>query len=84
VPQGVIKLKKKVFQDLKQGYMTVSEYVTCFTQLSRYAPNDVDTDDTKQEFFLNGLEDGLAYALEGRDFENFQTMVDTALVIENR
>jgi hypothetical protein len=43
VPQGVIKLKKE-FKDLKQGSMTVSEYVTRFTQLSHYAPNDVDTD----------------------------------------
>jgi hypothetical protein len=63
--------------------MTVSEYVTHFTQLSRYAPSDVDTDEKKQECFLNGLEDGLAYALEGRDFKNFQTMVDKALVLEN-
>jgi hypothetical protein len=44
--------------------MTVSKYVTRFTQLSRYAPNDVDTYEKKQECFLNGLEDGLAYALE--------------------
>jgi hypothetical protein len=64
--------------------MTVSEYVTRFTQLSRYAPNDVDTDEKKQECFLNGLNDGLAYALEERDFENFQTMIDMALVLENR
>jgi hypothetical protein len=83
VPQGIIKLKKE-FQDLKQGSMTVSEYVTRFTQLSRYAPNDVDTDEKKQECFLNGLDDGLAYALKARDFENFQTMVDKALVLENR
>jgi hypothetical protein len=55
VPQGVIKLKKKEFQDLKQGSMTVSEYVIRFTQLSRYAPNDVDTDEKKQECFLSGL-----------------------------
>jgi hypothetical protein len=47
VPQGVIKLKKKELQDLKQGSMTVSEYVTRFTQLSRYTPNDVDTDEKK-------------------------------------
>jgi hypothetical protein len=71
VPQGVIKLKKKEFQDLKQGSMTVSEYVTRFTQLSCYAPNDVDIDEKRQECFLNGLDDGLAYALEARDFENF-------------
>jgi hypothetical protein len=84
VPQGVIKLKKKEFQDLKQGSMTVSLYVTRFKQLSCYAPNDVDTDEKKKECFLNGLEDGLAYALEARDFEYFQTMVDKALVLENR
>jgi hypothetical protein len=30
VPQGVIKLKKK-FQDLKQGSMSINEYVTKFT-----------------------------------------------------
>jgi hypothetical protein len=33
-----MKLKNKEFKDLKQGSMTVSEYVTRFTQLSRYAP----------------------------------------------
>jgi hypothetical protein len=55
VPQCVIKLKKKEFQDLKQGSMMVSEYVTRFTQLSCYAPNNVDTDEKKQECFLNGL-----------------------------
>jgi hypothetical protein len=84
IPQGGIKLKKKEFQDLKQGSMMVSKHVTHFTQLSRYAPDDVDTDEKKQECLLNGLDDGLAYALEARDFENFQTMVDKALVHENR
>jgi hypothetical protein len=64
IPQDVIKHKKKEFQDLKQGSFTVSEFVTRFTQLSRYAPNYVDTNKKKQECFLNGLEDGLAYALE--------------------
>jgi hypothetical protein len=63
--------------------MSVNEYVTKFTQLSRYAPHEVDTDEKKQECFLNGLNDGLAYALEARDFENFQGMVNKALVLEN-
>jgi hypothetical protein len=60
--------------------MMVREYVTRFIQLSRYAPNDVDTDEKKQECFLNGL----AYALEARDFKNFWTTVDKALVLKNR
>jgi hypothetical protein len=44
VPQGVIKLKKKEFHDPKKGSMSVNKYVTKFTQLSHYAPHEVDTD----------------------------------------
>jgi hypothetical protein len=62
----------------------VNEYVTMFTQLSHYAPNEVDTNEKKQDCFPNGLNDGLAYALEARDFKNFQGMVNKALVLENR
>jgi hypothetical protein len=51
-----------------------------FTQLSRYTPHEVDTDEKKQECFLNGLYDGLTYALEARDFENFHRM---AILLEN-
>jgi hypothetical protein len=63
--------------------MSMNEYVTKFTQLSRYAPHEVDIDEKKHECFLNGLNDGLAYALDARDFENFQGMVNKALVLEN-
>jgi hypothetical protein len=63
--------------------MTMTEYVTRFTQLSRYAPSDVDTNEKRQDYFLNGLNDSLAYALEARDFANFQVMVNKALVLEN-
>jgi hypothetical protein len=61
----------------------VNEYVTKFTQLSHYALHEVDTDEKKHECFLNDLNDGLAYALEARDFENFQGMVNKVLVLEN-
>jgi hypothetical protein len=44
-----MKLKKNEFEDFKQGSMFVSEYVTCFTQLSLYAPDNVDTDEKKQD-----------------------------------
>jgi hypothetical protein len=64
--------------------MSVNKYATKLIQLSHYAPHEVDTDEKKQECFLNGLNDGLAYALEAQDFENFQGMVNKALVLENR
>jgi hypothetical protein len=44
--------------------MSVNEYVTKFTQLSCYAPYEVDTDEKKLECFLNVLNDGMVCALE--------------------
>jgi hypothetical protein len=79
----MMKLKKKEFADLKQGSLSMKEYVTQFTQLSHYAPDNMETDEKKQDWFLNGLNDGLAYALKARDFSNFQDMVDKALALEN-
>jgi hypothetical protein len=63
--------------------MSVNEYITKFTQLSRYVLHEADTDEKKHECFLNGLNDGLAYALEAQDYDNFQWMVNKALVLEN-
>jgi hypothetical protein len=46
---GMMNLKKKEFEDFKQGSMSVNEYVTQFAQLSRYAPDSVDTDEKEQD-----------------------------------
>jgi hypothetical protein len=73
----------RLVKDLKQESMSMNKYVTKFTQLSRSAPHEVDTDKKKQGYFLSGLNDGLAYALEAWDFERFQGIVNKALVLEN-
>ena len=39
--------------------------------LSRYAPNEVEVDEHKQEHFLEGLNDGIQYMLTAHTFENF-------------
>jgi hypothetical protein len=44
---GMMKLKKKEFEDLKQGLMSMNEYVTRFTQLSLYDLDNVDTVEKK-------------------------------------
>jgi hypothetical protein len=49
VPFGMMKLKKKEFEDMKQGSMFVNEYVTRFTELPHYAPDDVGTYEKKQD-----------------------------------
>jgi hypothetical protein len=83
VPHGTMKLKKKEFTNLKQGGMTVNEYLNSFIQLSRYAPDDINTDEKKQDVFLNGLNDDIQFQLLNTDYTDFQHMVDKAIVIEN-
>jgi hypothetical protein len=61
VPHGTIKLKKKEFADLKQGSMTVNEYLNSFIQLSRYAPDNINSDEKKHDMILNGLNDDIQF-----------------------
>jgi hypothetical protein len=84
VSRGTMKLKKKEFADLKQGSMTVNEYLNSFIHLSRYAPDDINTDEKKHDMFLNGLNDDIQFQLLNMDYADFQHMVDKAIVIENK
>jgi hypothetical protein len=84
VPRGTMKLKRKEFTDLKQGGMTVNEYLNSFIQLSRGAPDDINTDEKKQDVFLNGLNDDIQFQLLNTDYADFQHMVDKAIVVENK
>ena len=50
-----------------------------FTDLSRYAPDDVDTEKRKIERFMNGLHDELQCALVIHDFTDLESLVDKAI-----
>jgi hypothetical protein len=83
IPHGTLKLKKKEFSELQQDGMTVNEYLNKFTQMSRYAPDEVNTDEKKQDAFLNGLNDKIQFQLLNTDYEDFQKMVDKAIIVKN-
>jgi hypothetical protein len=51
--------------------MTVNEYLNIFTQLSRYVPDDVNTDEKKHDAFMNGLNDEIRFQLHNTDYEDF-------------
>jgi hypothetical protein len=54
MPCGTRKLKKKKeFSELDQRNMMLNQFI----QLSRYATDDVNTDEKKQDTFLKGLKD---------------------------
>ena len=57
ISSGTMGLKKKEFQNLRQRHRSVAEYIGEFSNLARYAPEDVDTDDKRKDKFLEGLND---------------------------
>jgi hypothetical protein len=67
----MIALKAEEFQNLTQGSMTVAEYRDKFSQLSRYALNEVADDTDKQRLFLKGLYDDLQLQLMSNTYPNF-------------
>jgi hypothetical protein len=84
IPSGIMKLKKKEFLSLIQGNMFVFEYHDRFTQLSCYTPKEVDTDEKRQEHFLEGLIGPLNYRLQSHSFPNFQTFLNKAISLESK
>jgi hypothetical protein len=79
-----MKLKQKEFLALKQGNMSITEYLDKFTHLSRYAPDKVNTDPKRQERFLDGLIGPLNYQLQSHTFPNFQTLLNKAIGLVNK
>ena len=55
-----------------------------FSKLARYAPDDMATDVAKQEKFLEGLNDELSMQLTVATFNNYQELVDRALMIKGK
>jgi hypothetical protein len=84
IPSRVIKLKQKEFISLRQGSMSVTEYLDKFTHLSRYALDEVNNDPKRQERFLDGLIEPHNYQLQSHTFPYFQTLVNKAIGLESK
>jgi hypothetical protein len=84
VPAGLMMLKKEEFLALKQGSMSVSEYRDRFLQLSRYAPEDVNTYAKRQYRFLRGLVDPLHYQLMNHTFPTFEHLIDREIMMKRK
>jgi hypothetical protein len=52
--------------------------------LSRYTTEDINTDEKKQDMFLNGLNDDIQFQLLNTNYANLKHMVDKSNVIENK
>jgi hypothetical protein len=77
-------VRKEEFLALKQGPLSISEYKDKFLQLSRYAPQDVNTDAKRQYRFLRGLVNPLHYLLMNHTFPTFQHLINKIIMTERK
>ncbi|WVZ49840.1 hypothetical protein U9M48_001166 [Paspalum notatum var. saurae] len=70
LPPSLIELKQREFRALRQGNMSVLDYVQAFIRLSQYSPEDVDTDPHRATRLLDGFDPTLLTHL-GRSYDNF-------------
>ena len=71
-----MNLKQKDFKNIRQGNRSLKEYMDDFQALSRYAPDDIDTDVKRKAKFLRGLNDELKIPLSIAYTPNYQALMD--------
>ena len=81
-PETARHAKAQEFLELKQGVMTVMDYVARFTELARFADDYVATDMAKVRRFENGLRLSICARIVGLRLQDMDSMVWTALTIE--
>ena len=74
--------KAEEFLELKQGAMTVMDYVTRFKELARFADDYVATDMAKVRSFENGLKLSFQSRIVGLRLRDMDSMVGTTITIE--
>ena len=74
--------KAQEFLELKQGTMTMMDYVARFTELARFADDYVTTDMAKVRRFENGMKLSIRGRIVGLRLQDMDSMVGTALTIE--
>jgi hypothetical protein len=83
ISSGTMNVKKEEFRGLRQGGRTLKEYMDDFCALSRYAPEDIDTDAKRKEKFLSGLKGELKIPLSVAYAPNYQSLLDQAVTLDN-
>jgi hypothetical protein len=71
VPESIVELKRREFEDLKQGSSSMMSYIKEFTRFSRYASDEVSTDNKRVKRFLRGLDPYAAMQMKLTKPRNF-------------
>ncbi|XP_042045713.1 uncharacterized protein LOC121791984 [Salvia splendens] len=82
VPMSYRRTKVVEFHTLKQGNMTVTEYDRALCEITRYAPELVDTDEKMAEKFRAGLKHEIRVAVASRRGLSYSEILACALDVE--
>jgi hypothetical protein len=83
VPESIMELKRREFDNLEQKDKTIMRYVNEFTLLSRYATDAVNTDEKRKKHFMRGLHPMAKMQLRMLKAAYFQELVNTAITMED-
>ena len=82
IPTATMKRKADEFRELQQGRKSVEEYTYQFMELARYAPEEVDKDEKKQDMFKKGLTPELRTLLTPQIYPDFNTLMNMVILTE--
>jgi len=82
IPTSVLNRKLTEFLDLRQGSMSVMDYVNKFDHLSQYAGTHVDRAEKMRDRFYRGLSCSLQEKLYTRNYQTFGAMMNAAIAME--
>ncbi|KAK1615471.1 hypothetical protein QYE76_020988 [Lolium multiflorum] len=80
VPESIVELKRREFESLEQKDKAILTYVREFSGLSRYAVEEVNTEDKKKKRFMQGLNPRFKVQLRMLRATEFQELVDASLL----
>ncbi|KAK1668760.1 hypothetical protein QYE76_056919 [Lolium multiflorum] len=79
VPESVVELKKREFDELHQNTAPIMQYVRDFNRLSRYAPEEVDTEEKRKKRFMKGMNPYMKMQLRLARTAEFQELIRQSL-----
>jgi hypothetical protein len=83
VPKSIMELKRQEFEKLEQGSAPVMKYIRDFSRLSRYAVDEVSTEEKRKKRFLRGLNPYVKIQMRPFSAQGFQKLVDAAITFED-
>ena len=83
VPESIMELKRREFENLRQHESSIGRYVNLFNTLSRYALEEVDTEEKRKKRFMKGLNPFMKMQLRLAKPKEFQELVDAAITLED-